>query len=90
MTVQTKPSLNLGIQLWKDGLATQDVPTVAQWSADAIEALCNYMSNCKEAWHDDPDFADWYGELRCDAGGVIQALEQLQKTVQKYDITKLH
>ena len=83
------PIRNSGTQIMPRPTIWAAVLSVSEWSYNTLEALHFFMTNCKENWHDDPEFADWHSELRGAAGGVVQAVENLQKIAQRYDIIKM-
>ncbi len=79
-----KPSwFEVGIQLFEEECAGEDV-SMDQFVQDNNLALGLFMVNCKEGRHDDPQFRNWYQEMRLAAHEASVALENLQTVASRY------
>lgn len=79
-----KPSWSeVSIQLFEEECAG-DVVSMDQFVEDNSLALSMFMTNCKDGRHDDPQFRNWYQEMRDAAHETYVALENLQSVTNRY------
>ena len=71
------------IQVFNEELAG-DVISMDQFVEDNNMALGCFMTNCKEGRHGDPQFRNWYQEMRMAAHEACMALENLQTVANRY------
>jgi hypothetical protein len=82
---QKKPEwITPAIQSFRDGISQEEGQSVTAWVHDAQLILGSLTQNCKEYRHDDPDFREWYTEIRNAASDVSVALDKLKEVVEKY------
>lgn len=81
--VQKPDWSEVSIQLFEDERAGHHTP-MHQFVEDVNLSLSGFMAECKEARHDDPQFRNWYQEMRNAAHDVCIALEHLEHVTARY------